>query len=632
MAGWTGLAQPATNNLWRAQSIYQVITDRFYDGDPSNNNASHSYNPMVGNRVHGGDFRGLEQKLDYIKALGATAIWISPIVKNGFGEYHGYAGQDFYAVDPHWGTLADLQSMVKAAHGKDLRVILDVIVNHGADLIGSDSPGYAKFDTNANYVLRYRRASHQYAAPFNTNDANPSLTHLFHNYGAIQNWDDPIQDELGEAFGLDDFRTESAYIRSNMAAVYNYWIREAGFDGFRVDTVKHVEMGFWQDWCPRIHTFAATAGKPDFFIFGEVFENSDARCSSYTGTKGGGPFKLDSVLDYPLFFLSQNVFGSAGGSTKQIEDRFAALARNYDPGMQDQLVTFLDNHDQPRFLNRSTTNRLAVALTFLFTARGIPCLYYGTEQAFNGANDPHDREDMFAGPFKDAGLAGVDSFNMTHPLFELVAKLNNFRRLYPALSLGTCNNSWSDASGPGLLAYTRKLGSQELFVVLNTSITAKSLPPRSTSYAPGTTLVNLFDPAETLIVRDNSLTPAFSVPGTTAKIFIAQSQRLAPDPVVLTNYPAHSAANVPTSSSIVLQFSEPMNTGSVQAAFSINPPAHGRFDWSPAHNQMTFTADGAGLAGSTNVTVRINSTAGSAVSGKTLFAPYELKFSTAPSR
>ena len=116
-----------------------------------------------------------------------------------------------------------------------------------------------------------------------------------------------------------------------------------------------------------------------------------------------------------------------------------------------QLVTFLDNHDQPRFLNSSTTNRLAVALVFLYTSRGIPCLYYGTEQAFNGATDPYDREDMFAGQFKDAGLTGVDSFNMTHPLFQLVAKLNNFRRLYPAISLGSYTNQANNSTGPGLV-------------------------------------------------------------------------------------------------------------------------------------------------------------------------------------
>src|SRR5208282_3658098 len=105
-----------------------------------------------------------------------------------------------------------------------------------------------------------------------------------------QNYSDSTQTELGELSGLDDFRTESDYVRARMAEIYQYWIRVADFDGFRVDTVKHVEMGFWQGWCPAIHAFATADGKPDFFMFGEVYDGSEAKCGSYTGTKAGGPF------------------------------------------------------------------------------------------------------------------------------------------------------------------------------------------------------------------------------------------------------------------------------------------------------------------------------------------------------
>ncbi len=275
------------------------------------------------------------------------------------------------------------------------------------------------------------------------------------------------------------------------------------------------------------------------------------------------------------------------------------------------------------------TNRLAVALVFLYTSRGIPCLYYGTEQAFNGATDPYDREDMFAGQFKDAGLAGVDSFNMTHPLFRLVAQLNNFRRLYPALSLGAYVDQVNNPSGPGLFAYSRRLGKQEVFVVFNTASTAQILPACNTTYAPGTALVNLLNTKEVIFVTGASRMPAISIPSTNAKIFLAQAQVLPLDPVVTTNYPGHGVTAVPTSSPIVLQFSKPMDTNSVQAAFSISPTVSGAFSWSPANDMMTFTAGGAGLAGLTSIIVRVNNTAVDAVSGNALFAPYELKFSTA---
>ncbi|HEY5298046.1 MAG TPA: alpha-amylase family glycosyl hydrolase [Verrucomicrobiae bacterium] len=628
-------SQSVSNAFWQAQSIYQIITDRFYDGDPSNNNADGNFNATGTTSVHGGDFKGLDQKLDYIKALGATAIWISPIVLNGHGQFHGYAARDFYHVDPHWGSLADLQHFVQTAHAKGLLVIDDIVCNHGDDLIYSADSGYPAFvEPPAGYHLKYS-GSITYAPPFdiyNTNyTANNALTNLFHNYGAIPDYNTPEHYQLGELDGLDDFRTESTYVRSNMAAIYQSWIQTVGFDGFRIDTFKHVDTGFWQSWCPALHQFAATNSanpRPNFFMFGEVFDSSESLCGYYTGAKSGGPFLLDSVLDYPLYFTLNSVFIS-GGATRQIENHYANVATYYDTNAQMRLVTFLDNHDNPRFLNSGTTSQLQVALAFLYTSRGIPSLYYGTEQGFDGATDPNDREDMFAGQFKDAGLAGMDSFNETHPLFQLIAKLNNFRRLYPALTLGAQIAQYSNASGAGLFAYSRRLGAQEVFVVFNTANSTQTLPACALTYAPGTALVNLLDPHEIISVSGSSQTPAISVPPLTAKIFIAQSQTLPLDPVVTTNFPLHSAANVPTWSPIVLQFSKPMNTNSVQSAFSVSPAVSGNFSWSPAKDTMTFTPTGAGLAGSTNIFVRVTNTAVDTVSSQPMFAPYELKFATA---
>ena len=624
-----GAAQSVSNEFWQAQSIYQIITDRYQDGDPSNNNAEGNYNPASssGTAVHGGDFKGIEQKLDYIKALGATAIWISPIVRNANGEFHGYAGRDFYQVAPHWGSLADLQQMIQAAHARGILVIDDIIVNHGGDLIYSTDSGWPAYKAPPNgYTLRYR-SSKQYAAPFNTNAANPNLTNLFHNNGAIPNYDNPQPVELGELAGLDDFRTESPYVRSNMAAIYSYWINTAGFDGFRIDTAKHVEMGFWQDWCPAVHANAATNGKPNFFMFGECYDGSDAKCGSYTGTQGGGAFKMDSVVDYPLFFRISSVFATASGNTKQIEDRYNAIAANYDPAAQMRLVTFLDNHDQPRFLNASgaTAARLNVALVFLYTARGVPCLYYGTEQAFNGATDPNDREDMFDGQFEQGPSLG-DNFNMTHPQFQLVAKLNNFRRLYAPLRTGAHVNKWNDPSGPGLFAYARRLGTQEVFVVFNTAAATRTLTNRTTLFAPGTPIVNLFDTNEVLTVTAIPETPPITVPGESAKIFVAQSDWRPLDPVVVSNSPAHDSTNAATLAPIVLQFSQPMETNSVQAAFSTTPAVSGTFAWSAGKDAITFTPV-SGFPPLTTVTVRVTN-AVAATSGNAMFAPYELKFKT----
>lgn len=636
-------AQSVSNGFWQAQSIYQVITDRFYDGDASNNNAEGTYDPAghSGTSVHGGDFKGIEQKLDYIKALGATAIWISPIVLNANGEFHGYAARDFYKVATHWGSLADLQHMVQAAHARGLLVINDIVVNHGGDLIYSTDSGYSTFlYPPSGYTLKYRNSSKTFAAPFDIynstyNSANNALTNLFHNNGNIGNFSDDTQVVLGELSGLDDFRTESTYVRTQMAQIYQYWIGHAGFDGFRIDTVKHVEMGFWQNWCPAVHGYAGTNGFPNFFMFGESLDGSESKVGSYTGTKGGGAFALDSMLDYPLYFNINSVFATASGATKPIEDHYNAIASNYDPAAQMRLVTFLDNHDQARFLSSGNANnnadRLKVAMAFLYTARGVPCLYYGTEQAFNGGNDPYNREDMFAGQFKD-GPAGVDSFNITHPLFLWAAKMNNFRRLYPALQLGAHVNKWNDPDSPGLFAYERRFTNstaQEVFVVFNTSGSTQTLTNRSTSYPAGTVLVNLLDTNETATVVAGPLTPRFTLAGTSVKMFIAQSQWLPLDPVVVSNSPAHDATSVPTYSPIVLQFSKPMDTNSVQANFGTIPPVSGSFAWSAAHDTMTFTAGGVGLPGLTLMTVRITNGALDAVSGNALYGSYEMRFKTA---
>ncbi len=634
-------AQTGANNFWRAQSIYQLITDRFYNGDPSNDNAEGTFAPSNPTGVHGGDFAGIEQKLDYLKSLGATAIWISPIVLNTEGQFHGYSAWNFYSVAPHWGSISNLQHMVAAAHARGLLVIDDIVVNHAGDLVKGSGAGYANFNYPTGYTLSYVNGSKTYPAPFNLSTTNPALTNLFHNYGNIANYNDTNQTQLGWLSGLNDFRTETPYVRSNMAAIYQYWIAQIGFDAFRVDTALEVDTGCWQSFCPAIHSFAATNGNTNFFMFAEANNGNDDIVGPYTGTVGGGPFKFDSTLDYPLYWIINSVFATASGNTAQIEYHYNDVSADYDPASLMQLVTFLDNHDQARFLSstasNNNTNALQTALAFLYTARGIPCLYYGTEQGFYGTTDPNDREDMFAGEFKDGPNGtvsqltspGVDNFNMTHPLFQLVAKLNNFRRLYPTLSLGTHVNKWNNSAAPGLFAYSRVLNAQEIFVVFNTAATSQTLPARSLTYAAGTVLVNLLNPNETIAVQSGSQTPAITVPSLTAKIFLAQAQVLPLDPVVITNFPAHAATNISIFSPVVLQFSKPMNTNSVQAAFSTAPATTGIFSWSASGTTLTFTPSGAGFAPLTNITVTVSNSAVDAVSGNALTASYHLLFQTA---
>jgi hypothetical protein len=302
------------------------------------------------------------------------------------------------------------------------------------------------------------------------------------------------------------------------------------------------------------------------------------------------------------------------------------VAANYDPAVQGQLVTFLDNHDQPRFLSvaGATVERLKVALVFLYTAQGIPCLYYGTEQAFNGGKDPWDREDMFAGQFEQGPSLG-DNFNMAHPLYQWVARLNNFRRLYPALQTGEQSMLWSDADGAGLLAFARRLGQEEILVVLNTAATNQTLPTCPTIYQAGTKLVSLLDQSKNLTVGTEGRTPPIVVPGASARIYIAESQLRPLDPVVTSVSPIHDAQGVFQVTPIVIHFSQPMNTASVEAAFSTVPPVRGGFSWSLAHDEMTFTPTTGEFPAASLVTISIGS-ACDATSGKTFHAAFESRF------
>jgi len=623
-------------NFWRNQNIYQIITDRFFNGDSANDvSGLPNFNASNGGQAHGGDFKGIEQKLDYIKALGATAIWISPVLRNANGDYHGYAATDFYAVNPRMGSLTDLQRLVREAQKRGILVINDVVVNHGSTWVDSGDANWPNFVyPPAGYNLRYSSGGQQYAAPFDnaslqTRFGNTGLANIFHNNGTTQNWGDATQVELGELLSLDDFRTESTYIRDKMKEIWTYWIQAAGFDAYRLDTVKHVEMGFWNEWSPHIRAAAQAADKPNFFQFGEIFDGSDAKVGSYTGTKSGGNYKMESALDYPLYYQVNSVFATASGATGAIETRYGNLnTNNYDASALDSLVLNLDNHDNPRFLatTGSTTARLELALAFMYTSRGIPSLYYGTEQDFNGGADPANREDMFDGAFEQGPSLG-DNFNMTSARFKLVAKLNNLRRLYPALRTGSHNNLWANFSGPGLLAYARRLGKEEAYVLINTATSAQTIGTRPTIHPAGTVLVDVMNPANTLTVTAGvDGIPSFSMPATSFRIYVAQSQVRSLSPVVNSVSPAHDASGVNPASTITVTFRQAMNTSAARAAFSTTPASTGSFVWSSGNTVMTYTPSSS-LAGNTLHTVRVDSTATDS-NGVAMHAPFESRLTT----
>jgi alpha-amylase len=608
---------------WRALPLYHVITDRFQDGDPANNDDTpgSDVNPFGTVSIHGGDFEGLQQKLDYVRLMGLRALWISPVVRNVDGRFHGYAAQDLNQIDPHWGTLADLRAFIDAAHARGLYVILDVVQNHLGDLATSTDSGYPNFKASG-YTLRWRNSSRRHAAPFD------DLARL-HNYGNIHNWEDATQAVLGDFSGLDGLRTEDAGVRQDLIRIFQGLIEATDCDGFRVDTARHVEMGFWETFLPALYQHAAGLGKTNFLVFAEAWRSTDGEVGAFTATN-----RFNSALHFPLLSTLEDVF-FRGLNTSRISDRLAGRGA-YDPLARDQLVAFLDNHDMSRALASDKLAghqaRLKPALTYLYTGPHLPCLYYGTEQGFDGGNDPYDREDMFDGEFEFSASLG-DNFNVTHDLFRHVRRLNLLREAYPELVTGPFEQRWQDYSASGLYVFTRGTGAQQVVVMFNTASGDRTAKYQSsgpqTAFSNGTVLANALDPLDTLTVGAGGVGAGqitFTLPGYAQRVYVRRERLQALPPTVTSFTPGHGTAGVSRATTLVFDFDQPMATAGVQAAFALSPAAPGAFSWLNNRTRMVF-APTALLAADTRYRVTIGATA-AGTNGLPLGAAWESFFDT----
>jgi len=570
-AGPSAAAMPSPAD-WRDLVIYQIFTDRFMNGDPSNDAIEGSYNPSSGTAIHGGDFAGIEQRLDYIRQLGAEAIWISPVVLNANAEYHGYAARDFFTIAPHLGGLPALRSMVDAAHARGIYVILDVVTNHMGDLINSSQPPYPQFVYPGTYTLKWRNNGKRHIGFFD------DLTR-FHAHGEIQNYVDPDQ-VYGELAGLDDLKTEDPAVVAQLVAAAEFLIDSTDCDGFRIDTVKHVDMPFWQAWTPAVRAHAVSVGKSDFFMFGEIFDGSDAKNGSYTGTVGGGPFKLDATLYFPMYFTTNYVFReaeNANAPVSAISDRYAQLSA-YDVTARERLVGFLDNHDLPRFMAFQSSadkdeSRARAALGFHLTTRGVPIVYYGMEQSFDGGGDPYNREDMWDGQW-DFGPSEGDHFDLASPLLRYIRDLIDARRRHEALRRGAFTEIFAEPTGPGLYVFSRRTDADTVLVAVNSS----NLPViRSVSgpWPAGTSFGDALDPAVA-----GTATPlvTLNVPARGVRVLETIASRAAapvPSLRVTSLYPGHDQHVNDRWSPLTVVFDRDVSPATVPGAFTIAPPVTG---------------------------------------------------------
>ena len=492
---------------WRDQVVYFAMIDRFADGDPRNNDqGAAEYDPADGRKYSGGDLAGLAQRLDYIRGLGATALWITPHVANQwwnpggtYGGYHGYWASDFKAVDAHYGTLDELRALSRGLHGRGMFLVQDVVVNHVADYLQCGE-GRAPPAARCRVRADARGRTAPVGAPFHLNDPRDPA----HLAAGIYHWTPSIRDftdrrqELEYALaGLDDLDTEQPSVRRALRDAYGHWVREAGVDAFRVDTAYHVPPDFFPDFlhavdaqAPGIARVAAETGRNDFLAFGEGFgadrayEDEHARkLDAYMRVPGG----LPSMIDFPLYGTLGDVF-ARGRPSAELAHRIAnRMAVHADPW---RMPTFVDNHDVDRFLAGGSGAGLRQALLALMTLPGIPVIYYGTEQGFT-----ERRQAMFAGGH---GSGGEDHFDTDAPLYRYLQRAIALRSANPVFSRGTPSVLAANPAAPGAIAWRMDPGDdtgddvRPALVVFNTADHPVLLDNLDTGFPPGTLLAPLF--------------------------------------------------------------------------------------------------------------------------------------------
>jgi alpha-amylase len=560
------------------QTFYFVLTDRFANGNPANDTGGykggteeHGFDPTRIGYYHGGDFAGLTARLDYLKAMGMTAVWLTPPLKNkpvqkGSAGYHGYWITDFTRMDPHLGSNEEFRELVSQAHARGLKVYMDIIANHTADVIQYRGGIYRYVDKKtAPYRDAQGRPFDEHAVAFNgVNNpaAFPALSAdksfpyqpfvpeaekdikvpawlndvtLYHNRGdTLFVGENSIH---GDFVGLDDLFTEHPRVVQGLIEVFSAWL-ETGVDGFRIDTTRHVNNEFWQAFIPALRARARALGRPDFLQFGEVYnEAGDPSVLSEFST-GGLPY--DTTIDFG-FFAAARRFVSQAGSSSALADFFLRddYYTDHDSNVH-STTTFLGNHDAGRFAyflqqdNPGASPALLADLTrlghgLLLLSRGQPVIYYGDEQGMigRGGNDMQARESMFAAQapdFKAAPLLGTtrtgadDKFDPSHPFYRLIARLGRLRAEHAALRTGSMVPRMTGSQDVFAFSRIERRERIEYLAVFNNSRTQTLTAAVATSQPKGAVLRPLFASGE------NNPTPLTIDPEGRASVTLAPLQ------------------------------------------------------------------------------------------------------------
>ena len=469
--------------------MYLIMTDRFADGDPSNDGPDHAAQLAAPRGWHGGDLRGILQHLDYLQQLGITTVWITPVVENHEpNSYHGYGATDLYRVDEHFGTLADLQQLAAALHARGMKLVLDLVPNHigPAHPWVTDSPDPTWFHGT---LAQHTRAQGEFAP--------------------ITNPHAPWRDQRNVTQGwfadlLPDLNQEDPSVERYLIQNATWWIEQAGLDGLRLDTFPYVGRPFWHDFHAQLHSLY-----PNLTTVGEVFNGDATITSTFAAgvTRTGVDTGLDTPFDFPSYFGLRDVFLKNEPMTRladilRLDDLFPHPER---------LVPFLGNHDTSRFMNDpvATLDKLNLAFTVLTTMRGMPQIYAGDEIALQGGEDPDNRQNFPGGfgasinnAFKATGRTATQAkaFNSLQALLAL-------RRAYPALRSGEEQVlSVSD----DVIVYVRVLaspgGTQHVLVAVNKAEAAQDI-----SFETEATAIAGLTQAQLLLGGTTARPPQFSL-------------------------------------------------------------------------------------------------------------------------
>ena len=451
---------------FKKQVIYQIITDRFYNGSTSNDNPSQSSGLFDSTKTNwhlywGGDLAGIQAKISYLSGMGVTAIWISPPVDNlnlnipdGGGNaqapYHGYAARDFKRVEEHFGdtsnTWSAFDALVSAAHTAGIKVIVDFAPNHSND---NNAGEYGSLYDAGTFMAAYN------------NDPNG----YFHHNPNITDWNDRYQLQYYTLFNLSELNQENATIDGYLKAALT-GLASHGADAFRIDAAKHITWGWEYSMNNAIFNNAPS------FIFGEWYQGNSSDALYHDSYKFANHSGM-SLLDFPLNTAIRDVFAS-NNAFSEIDSTLTTENGNFTWG--NDLVTFVDNHDMARLLSvNNNNNRLHEALAFLLTCRGIPSIYYGDEQYLHndtgGGGDPYNRPMM-------------SSFSTSTTAYTLIHNLSTLRQTNPALAYGGTQERWINSD---VYIFERKFFNDVVLTAINKNdTTSYNISGLNTALPPAT--------------------------------------------------------------------------------------------------------------------------------------------------